>query len=193
MPRPSRRDDVLESALGLFVEEGFRAVGIERILSEGNLAKMTLYRHFGSKEALILAALERRNAEVLAWFGKRIEESPLPPPERPLALFDALEDWAGGKTGLGPFHGCLFVRAAGEFPDLADPIHQAAKKAKADLRQLITTLAEKSGYLEAEDLAAELLVLKEGASVLCQIEGSTDPVVHARRAARARLRTWLRL
>lgn len=192
MPRPSRRDDVLDSALGLFVEEGFRAVGIERILSEGNLAKMTLYRHFGSKEALILAALDRRNRQVLAWFGRRLEESPLPPPERPLALFDALADWAEGETELGPFHGCLFVRAAGEFPELADPVHQAARRAKRDLLRLITGLAERAGYLEAEDLAAELLVLKEGASVLTQIHGRAEPIAHARRAAKARLRGWLR-
>jgi len=63
MPRPSRRNDLIETAQTLFNAEGFHAVGIERILSEGNLAKMTLYRHFPSKDALILGVLEAREKE----------------------------------------------------------------------------------------------------------------------------------
>jgi AcrR family transcriptional regulator len=121
MPRPSRRDDVVDSAMKLFAEEGFHAVGIDRILSKGGLAKMTLYRHFDSKQALILASLEARNR-----------------------------------------------------------------------RATIVSAVELAGYLEAEDLAGELMVLKEGATVLAQIHGSAEPVQHARRTARARLRAWLR-
>ncbi|GAK43724.1 transcriptional regulator, TetR family protein [Tepidicaulis marinus] len=192
MPRPSRRDDVVDSAVKLFAEEGFHAVGIDRILSEGGLAKMTLYRHFDSKQALILASLDARNRQILAWFGRKLAESNLPPPDRPLALFDALEEWIGGETELGPFNGCMFVRAAGEFPDLADPIHKAAAEAKENLRATIVSAVELAGYLEAEDLAGELMVLKEGATVLAQIHGSAEPVQHARRTARARLRAWLR-
>ena len=68
MPRPSRRNDLIETAQTLFNAEGFHAVGIERILSEGNLAKMTLYRHFPSKNALILGVLEAREKAVNGWF-----------------------------------------------------------------------------------------------------------------------------
>ena len=69
----SRRDHLVETALALFMRDGFHATGIDRILSHAGVAKMTLYNHFKSKEELILAALRLRDERFLVWFPAAVE------------------------------------------------------------------------------------------------------------------------
>ena len=71
--RVSRRDELVETALDLFYRNGFHATGIDRILAEAGVAKMTLYKHFRSKDDLIVAALERRDERFRAWFQGTVE------------------------------------------------------------------------------------------------------------------------
>ena len=69
----AKRDQLIDTALELFNRDGYRATGIDKILGECGVAKMTLYNHFGSKDELILAALKRRDARWRAWFGQDLD------------------------------------------------------------------------------------------------------------------------
>lgn len=192
MPRPSRRDHLVETATSLFNHNGFHATGIERILTEGRLAKMTLYRHFPSKDALILGVLQAREQAVTAWFADVLNRPDQSPAERLLSLFGALEQWIEGKSPLGPFRGCLFVKAAGEFPDLADPIHAQAAQAKQAMTDLVQAVAVEAGFKKPKLLARQIMLLKDGAIVSAQIQGSAKPAKDARKAAEQLIAHWPR-
>ena len=192
MPRPSRRNDLIETAQILFNQEGFHAVGIERILSEGKLAKMTLYRHFPSKDALIIGVLEARERAVNGWFREILANPNLQGAERLLSVFDALEAWFEGGSPLGVFSGCMFVKASSEFPHPLSPIHQVALDAKLSFVEMLTAAAELERFKKPRLLAREIAVLKEGAIVMAQIQGASKPAADARDAARRLLDHWPR-
>lgn len=187
-PRTSaRRDKLLDTALRLFAREGFHAVGIDRILAEAGVAKMTLYKHFRSKQELIVAALERRNETHFRQLQETLEQRGGLPRERLLVVFDLLGEWFAAED----FHGCLFVKAAGEYPELNDPVHQAAADYK---RRSLTLLIELATAAEAPSprlLAQRLLLLIEGATVLAQVLGGREAARQARDAAALILRQML--
>src|SRR5258706_14993431 len=89
----SRRDHLVETAFGLFYKNGFHATGIDTILAEAGVAKMTLYKYFKGKDELILAALELRHERWLAWFWGEIEHRSRSPQRRLLLVVDVLGDW----------------------------------------------------------------------------------------------------
>ncbi|PCJ68819.1 MAG: TetR family transcriptional regulator [Rhodobiaceae bacterium] len=192
MSRPSRREDLIESALTLFNANGFHAVGIDRILSEGGLAKMTLYRHFPSKDALILGVLEAREKSVNGWFAGILAASYPDGEARLLAVFDGLESWFENRSPLGPFYGCLFVKASAEFPQPGNTIHQAALEAKLAFVEMVAEAAAQEGFKKPRLLAREVSILKEGAIVMAHIQGTSAPASDARKAAKSLLATWPR-
>ncbi len=87
----TRRDHLIDTALRLFYQQGYHATGIDRILAESGVAKMTLYKHFRSKDELILAALQLRDERFRNWLMAEMEAASPDPVERLLAMFDALE------------------------------------------------------------------------------------------------------
>src|SRR5262245_66155474 len=104
-PASAPRERLLQTAGELFYEHGFQAVGIDRILAESGVAKMTLYRHFASKDELIAAYLEKADGEFWAWAEAAMSETSTPR-ERLIALLDALARHAVSPAGLGcPFQG----------------------------------------------------------------------------------------
>lgn len=186
--RPAtRRDHLLDTALRLFGRDGFHAVGIDRILAESGVAKMTLYKHFGSKQELIVAALTRQDERLHAALRAGLEAAAESPRERLLALFDRLGEW----FGRADFHGCLFIKAAGEYPDLADPVHQAAAGYKRRLLALLTDLAAQAGAPSPRLLGQRLLLLVEGATVVAQVMGGREAARQARDTAALLLRQML--
>ena len=182
MPQ-SRRDHLIETALALFDASGYRATGIDRILAEAGVAKMTLYKHFKSKDELILAALARRDERWLAGLRTAVaahaeQHAAAGPRARLRGLFDALEDWL--KTP--GFNGCLFCKAAAEFPDPDDPVHAVAARHHRKLLAFLKDLALDAGARRPARLARELLLLIQGAVSVAQVNG---PLGAARTAARA--------
>ena len=180
----SRRDHLIETALELFNDAGYHATGIDRILAEAGVAKMTLYKHFKSKNELILAALTRRDEHWLAWFRKAVERharhhADAGPRARLRAVFDALEDWLRTPS----FNGCLFCKAAAEFPELNDPIHAVAARHHRSLLAVLKELAEDAGARRPARLARELLLLMEGAISVTQVNGQVGATQAAARAA----------
>ena len=175
----SRREQLIDSAADVFYREGFKATGIDKVLSEAGVAKMTLYHHFRSKDDLIVAALRRRDERFRNWLVRTIEASAKEPRQRLLALFDALEQWFSG----GDFHGCAFINAAAEFGDLADPIHATAAEHKRLLRNYLESLAEEAGAKEPRRLAQQICLLADGAVVMAQVSADPSAAATARAAA----------
>ncbi len=176
----SRRDHLVDTAVELFARHGFHATGINRVLKESGVAKMTLYKHFRSKDELILAALRRRDERFRNWFVRTVEELGRTPRERLLALFDTLEEWFARPD----FAGCTFINASAEFGDPDDPIHAAAAEHKRLVLGYIRGLAQAAGAPDAEGLARQLMLLTEGAIVMAQVSGQVSGEIGAAAEAR---------
>jgi len=176
-----KRDRLLDTAGDLFYRDGYHAVGIDTILAEAGLAKMTLYHHFSSKEELIVAALERRGRKLNASLGAALEAAGTLPRKRFLALFDWYEQWFASKD----FNGCAFIRAAGEYPELRSPIHQLVTKRKQAARDGLEVLLKEMGVSAPGRIAVQIQLLLEGAIVGAHTFGDPGIIKHAREAALA--------
>lgn len=177
----SPRERLIDTALELFNRQGYRATGIDGLLAEAGCAKMTLYNQFGSKEGLIRAALEARDARWRTWLRNRVEALAASPRERLLAVFDALEEWFRRPE----FRGCLFAKAAAEYPELADPVHRAAAGHQRELLAYLRGLAADAGVPRPARLARALMLLVQGAITVTQVNGPVGAAETARRAAQA--------
>jgi len=174
MPK-SRRDDLVDTALKLFYAGGFNATGIDKILAESGVAKMTLYKHFRSKDELILAVLHRRDEQFRNWLMGEMEKAAPDPRGRLLAMFDALGVWFNGRAfkGMG-FYGCAFINAAGEFGDHSHPAHRAAAEHKHSIVTYLERLCSELGAPEPRHLAEQLALLKEGAIATAQVRAMPE-------------------
>jgi AcrR family transcriptional regulator len=180
-----RSEHLVNVALRLFYTHGFHATGIDRILDEAGVAKMTLYKHFRSKDQLILAALKKRDEVFREWLTTAMEQAGKDPKAKMLAMFDALDDWFHGRAlGTLGFHGCAFIKAAGEFDSFDHPAHIASAEHKQLIVDYIAGLARAAGARDPEKLAEQLALLKEGAIVTAQIRGIEDVAQQAKQIAK---------
>jgi AcrR family transcriptional regulator len=179
-PERSARERILETASRLFYRDGFHAVGIDTIVAESGVAKMTLYRHFPSKDELIAAYLERSNAEFWTWLEAEIVDV-ANPEAKLLAAFEAI-----GKLATSPrCLGCTFQAAASEFPELDHPGHVVAVAHKRRVLETFCELAREAGLREPAGLAAQLLLLMDGAWVANRMFGPDNHAGSVAAAARA--------
>ena len=174
------RQRIVETAERLFYAEGIRAVGIDRIIAEAEVAKMTLYNHFPSKDDLILAVLEFRETQVDEMFAKAIERHLRKEMNKLEAFFAALKDWFKSPG----FRGCSFINARVE---LADPSHPASKFSACHKerfhRMLNEIITETAGANAATSLTPPIALMVEGAIVMAVMEQSAKPAEVARDAA----------
>jgi len=181
--RPSKRDDIVRNALAVFYRDGFHATGMDRLVAESGISKASMYKHFRTKEDLILAALRLRDEEFRNWLYRRMERGGPEPADQLLAMFDALGEWFA-EPG---FRSCMFVKAASEYPDAGHAIHAQSAEHKRLLFEHVHALAHRAGAGNPAALARELLLLKEGAIVTAHMGHTEDPAGDARAAARALL------
>jgi len=177
--RPSKRDHLVDTALDLFHRHGFHATGIDRVLSEAGVARMTLYNHFKSKDELILAVLQRRDQLFRDWLFGRIEATAGTPRERVLALFDAYADWFTQED----FRGCTFINAAAEFAGANDDICAVAAEHKRLIASFVRGLVAAAGARQPDVLADRIALLLDGATVCAQVLKAGDWARKARAAA----------
>ncbi len=165
MPEPEisspKRDHLMATAWRLFYRDGFRAVGIDLLLAESGVAKMTLYNHFASKEELIVALLEKRDRELRASIAAAVGAAGKSPTKRLLAVFDWLEVWFGSAD----FNGCVFIRALSEYPEASHPIHRTAWRHKEAVKEMLTELCAAAEARNPAGLADTLSLLIDGAIV----------------------------
>ena len=155
------RDRILEVASQLFYQHGIRAVGVDTIIAQSAVAKMTFYKHFKSKDLLVLEFLKCRDERWRAWFEHTVVQLAPQPKDRPLAIFDALEQRFASKD----FRGCAFINTMVEMADGAHSAHQAAAEHKRKVQQTIRTLLAEAGVKKTEALAQAFLLLMDGAIV----------------------------
>jgi len=179
----AKREHLIDTALEVFNRHGFHATGVDRIIEESGVARMTLYKHFKSKDDLILAALRRRDERFRTWFARAVERRGETPRNRLLAIFDALDEWFSSKS----FSGCMFINASAEFADPADPIHRTAAEHKNLMLRYIRDIAEAAGAVDPDELADGLMLLMEGAIVMRYVAGDKTAAARAKTAAEALL------
>jgi len=171
---PRARDRILETAGRLFYAEGYRAVGIDRVIAEAGVAKATFYNHFPSKDDLIVAWLGRAEAGM---------DAILPPEDAPRPLSDYLEAVIGLAERPACL-GCTWQGTAAEFTDPAHPAHAEAVAAKRRVLETLARRARREGLAEPEAVAERLFLLIEGIWASVRMFGAAAPLGEAREAAR---------
>lgn len=174
-----KRDLLMATAWRLFYRDGYRVVGIDTLLAEAGVAKMTLYNHFASKEDLIVAVLEKRDRELRASIAAAVEAAGRSPTRRLLAVFDWLAEWFASKD----FNGCAFIRALSEYPEHTHPINQTAWRHKMSVRATLAELCTAAGAKDPAALAETLSLLIDGAIVAAHGTGTAAPAASARATA----------
>lgn len=173
------RQRILETADRLFYQDGIRAVGIDRIIAEASVAKMSLYKHFPSKDDLILAVLTYREGEVLAFFRAAMERHGKKAKHPLRAFFAALRDFFESPG----FRGCPFQNAAIELADPAHPGTEFVRGHKQRFSEFLRGLVEESVGKAAAKVAPAVSILVEGAIITAVIQGNPDAADVARDAA----------
>ena len=184
MPRPSRREHLIETALDLFAEQGFHATGIDRILERAGVSKKTLYSHFRSKDELILAVLTHYDSRFRNDFVRRVEKAAKTPRARLLAVFDVAEAWFSAKG----FYGCLFINAIGEYSAGDSAIRRVCQEFKRLMRDYLFELAAQAKLRGPSRVADQLALLLEGAIVTAQVSRTPQAARAAKQAARVLIR-----
>jgi len=174
------RERILNTAYELFSRRGIRAVGTDEVIERAGVAKATLYRHFATKNDLVLAVLQRREE---IWTHGLIEaqsrERGNTPEEQLLAIFDVMHDWFQLRDG---YEGCSFINVLLELG--ADhPAGQASVTHIDHVRDIVRQRAIAAGLCDVEDFATSWHLLMKGAIILAAV-GDLDAAVHAQKMAR---------
>ena len=177
--RPSARDRILATAAELFYQEGVQNVGIDRIIAEAGVAKMSLYNHFKSKDALIAAWLQQRDETWRTWFQARVEQVATAPKDQLLAIFDVLQEWFQQPD----FRGCAFINSTVELVDPDHPGYQVAVAHQQVIFDYILSLVKAADLPNPDRLAQQLLILVEGAIVVAMMQRNPDTAQQAKQAA----------
>jgi AcrR family transcriptional regulator len=175
----SPRDRLLEAADDLFYKEGIRSVGINRVLEESRTPIMTLYRHFGSKDGLAAAYIDRRGERTQEVVRSEVERRASSPREKILATFDILREGFEESD----YRGCAFLNATVE---MASPDHEVAKIARRHKdagRQWFAELMAEAGAPDPAGLAIQLTVLLDGATAAAVLYRDSSGAEYARAAA----------
>ena len=167
----SARDRILQTASRLFYREGLRATGIDRIIAESGVAKMSFYRSFASKNDLIAEFLRQRHAAWMQRFRTGVEAGLAIPGAGLEVMADVLEAWFREPD----FRGCAFINTLVESGPGEGEEVAIARAHKAELEAYVAEVAERLGMLEPASVAAMAMLIIEGAIVRAQMTG--DPVV----------------
>jgi AcrR family transcriptional regulator len=185
---PDARERILDAAYELFSRNGVRAVGIDAIIERAGVARMTLYRHFDSKDALVLAFLERREERwTRGWLQHDVEQRAMDPGERLLAIFDVFDEWFQQDD----FEGCSFINVLLEIAEPDNDLHRASADYLARIRAFVRGLAEEAGAADPDGLAHKWHILMKG-SIVAAGEGDRQAAKRAREVAALVLRNAVR-
>jgi AcrR family transcriptional regulator len=166
------RERILRTASELFYREGAHAVGVDLVVERAGVAKTSLYRHFRTKDDLIAAFLAREDDQ---FWGKWDKVAALHPSDAQAEL-DAHMEWVGERLGRKNYRGCPQLNMAAEFPDAGHPARVVAAAHKLELRRRLKGIADRLGVQRPDDLAAQLLLLINGAFVSSQVISGDEAV-----------------
>jgi len=163
----SSRDRLIATARRLFCQEGVRSVGIDRVLAESGVAKMTLYHHFSSKDQLIVACLEEHEREFLQLWEK---EAGAPKTAAAEQLRNLLR-FVARRTSDPAYQGCFFLNTAHAFPDRDHPARRTSVAHKETVANLIYQLCKEAKANKPELLSRHLVLLMNGAQAIAGMLG----------------------
>lgn len=179
MPRQSRRELLVETAIELFCTHGFHATGIDRIIERSGVSKKTMYSYFRTKDELIMAALKQYDSQFRNFFMREVEKQGSTAQQRIMGVFDVAYAWFSQNN----FFGCLFINAVGEYSDKNSPIRSISKEFKKMMFSYVEKLCHDAGYENPTLLAKELCLLLEGAIVTAQVSRDPEAAVVAKKIA----------
>jgi AcrR family transcriptional regulator len=159
------RDRLLEAADRLFYQEGVRAVGIDRLLSEADAAKASLYQHFGCKDQLVASYLERKTVDARALIDAYLADTP--PSQRALKFFDWVVEWTESKD----FRGCPLQHTVTELTDATHPARAIARRQRDWFTARFLEWTTAAGVKDAKAMARALVVLFDGAVAGSEVDG----------------------
>ncbi len=187
-PPKTGRGRLVHVAIELFYCHGFQAVGIDRIIAAAGVTKTTFYKHFESKDDLLIAAIRQRDEwEMFAWERAIKKIGGDDPRAQLLAFFDVLDIWFNSPD----FRGCQFINAAAEFPNPNDPVHEVAAEHKRMNRDFFRDLASAAGSSDAEAFADQYTALVEGTLIMRQVHGRDDAARVIKPAVESLVATFL--
>jgi len=161
------RDKVFEVAADLFYRKGIHAVGVDEIVKDAGVAKISLYRNFASKDELVVAYLEERNRTFLRQWDETFDRYR----DDPRAQLRAIMTYLADRTTPDGYRGCPFINFCAEFPDPDHPGRQVARATKQALRERFQRIAHALEVPQPQQLADGLLLLVEGAYAISQTFG----------------------
>ena len=165
------RERLVRAATRLFCSQGIAATGIDAVLREAGVAKMTLYKVFGSKDGLVEAVLEEEGRRWRGWFLPALTAGDEPARQKLDRIFPLLRQWFERDD----FFGCPFINAVGEH-DKADPrLRAMALRHKSALLDTVSALAAEAGAADPTSLAHQVGLLIDGAIVAVMI--TRDPAL----------------
>ena len=172
----SGRERVMRAAYDLFSRQGTRTVGVDAVISEAGVAKMTLYRNFASKDDLILAFLERRETLwTVGWVRAESQRRGNTPVQRLLAIFEIFGEWFARPD----FEGCSFITTLLEVTNRDSAVRQASVLHLANIRGYLCELAAEAGVADPDAFARQWHILMKG-SIIAGAEGDTQAAARAR-------------
>jgi AcrR family transcriptional regulator len=174
---PSKaRERILAAAYELFAHRGVQAVGIDAIVERSGVSRQTLYRHFTSKQELVLAFLHRREQLwTNSWLQAEVRCRAESADDRLLVIFDIFDEW----FRQADFEGCSFINVLLEAADPADPVHRAGAAYLAGIRAFLGELACAARIAEPDSFSHKWHILMKG-SIISAAEGDHDAARRAR-------------
>ncbi len=176
--KPDARERILDTAYELFSRRAIRDVGIDEVIERAEVAKATLYRHFPSKDDLVIAFLARREERwTLAWVEAEARRRGSTPEDQLLAIFELFDEWFHRDD----FEACSFINVLLEM-GTAHPAGQASVRHLASIRSVVGRLAEEAALRDPESFARSLHILMKG-SIVSAAEGDAQAAQRARSMA----------
>ena len=170
MSQPTRQR-LVESAIRRFYRDGFRNVGLDQVLADVGISKTAFYKHFESKEDLMLAALEMQNCWLQDTFRTMVQERGGP---SAIGQLRALMHVVESIIESDEYQGCIFVNVAMEFPLPHDPAHTLAAENKQAIESIVRQLAMEASADDPHALAQELCLIMEGAYITRHVTGNPE-------------------
>jgi AcrR family transcriptional regulator len=156
---PGTAEKVLSSASRLFYANGVRAVGVDWIVADSGVAKTSLYRHFQTKDDLVVAFLKREDDE----FWQQWDAALAGDGDDPAQELKRLLDWIGKKVAQEGYRGCPQINVAAEFADPKHPAREVRREHKAQMLARLKKIVRRIGVSQADDKAMQLAMLIDGA------------------------------
>lgn len=172
------KEKILKTATDLFQTRGINSTGVDTIVAVAGTTKMTLYKHFHTKEGLIIEVLKKSHQDFQSWLDAKLNAEA--PEDKIKTLFDFIEEWVTSPSFLG----MGFIKASAEFPNEENPIHQLSSKQSKEFRQYISKLASDAKLTDPDGLALQLSLLFEGVVQAEQMKRGSGAIKYAKKAAK---------